>query len=386
MSADTPGDPHAGEARERSDRADLAALSDAELQRLAYARGSGDTDSRMRSLAATELASRAPSVRPPAVSTVISGDTARGEDTDVDHDHDGNLDPDLEHDGPPWWRRRSTLLAAAIVAAALFVSGTVQQLSIPRPPPAYAVFDVDETVDDRIYVAALTNRGERLLRDPRVLEAVQVPGVGSPYRLVASVIGPADSELAEQQVCLTVFLGPSPLSRTCGDYPDFLETGVVGGSEQFGLDLAYSWDAEGASRLDVLPTGPSSLEEVLAIGLPAIDDLQDAVPGIPETVAPSARRTATGAPVLGPSVIAEIPGWILLGEVGTIGPEGSELAVCVWATQRDFPSPVVDTRCVRASEFARDGVLVDESGETPVTYGWSPEGDIVFRVAGFIPG
>ncbi len=245
---------------------DLSAVDDALLTRWAYARPGSAAESERARLASAELEQRAAqrTPAPPSGGMTISQAPARAP---VDGGHpaaarapeiDDMPDPDDEAPlpGARTRPRRRILVAAGVVATLVVAAGFAIPPLLdpePQPPSSLAVFDRDDSAEEREYLTLLLRQGQNVSYGPRVLGTIEY-GTVVAYR---SIRDDPDQSLSDE-VCLAIAefdrAAQSPViaDRQCIDRDEF---DVAGASVTlFGIGGQYDvdWGPSGRAKLDVL--------------------------------------------------------------------------------------------------------------------------------------
>lgn len=398
----------------------LRGHSDAELRRLAYGRDTGATDAlhptpdALRAAAAAELALRTPpapartstasAVPPPPTPSrwwrrasrdqpsprqgesdagrpdAESRETAPGDRRYLDNTHDEtDLDEADAHPG-----RRRTLTIGAIIVAAVAI--TVITLDATRQPAAFAVFEADPTAQDVADEDRLRALGEPLYDGARVLDRLALETADGPtgetLRLVGFRRGVQGAPASSRQVCAVVLSESRQWGRTCVAEEDFGEGGFSAGEDLPGARLTYRWTGEGESSVRLTATGPTTLDEVGALDLPAFDLLAASLdaPRDPVLTTVMAAVRPSGEPTvrLGPTLLTTgDAGWILIAELTDSPTPTGELQVCLTATRLGIAAAPIDHRCSTVSDFVDRGLGSDPGpGVGPVSFEWRANNEV----------
>lgn len=373
----------------------LRGHSDAELRRLAYGRDTGATDAlhptpdALRAAAAAELALRSPpapaptpaaSAVPPAPAPSRWWRRTRQDDTSLPHDtHD---ESDVEKADAHPGRRRALTIGAIIVAA---VAIAVITLDATRQPAAFAVFETDATAQDSADEERLRALGEPLYDGARVLDRFALETeegpTGETLRLVGFRRGVQGAPASSRQVCAVVLSESRQWGRTCVAEEDFGEGGFSAGEDLPGARLTYRWTGEGESSVRLTATGPTTLDEVTALDLPAIDLLaaeEDPFDPVLTTVMATVRPSGEPTVRLGPALLTSgEAGWILIAELTDSPTPTGELQVCLTATRLGIAAAPIDHRCSTVSDFVDRGLGSDPGpGVGPVSFEWRVNNEI----------
>lgn len=298
-------------------------------------------------------------------------------------------------------RRTLAIAAAAIVVIVASAIGVVHLVT--APPPALAVFQNAATPEDLAATRALDGERVPYLGEPRVLAVegdLRIVGsrapagtderlalaFGYPARL-GSTVGDEDGPVrSDSEICVWVIAADGAARGRCAPPTAFASAGVGIADVQVANETIAFWFPDGSAGVETYASGPTSLEQLRALDVPALDELERSA----ETA--DARELGVdyfpkGTLVLPARQLATIGDWRLIASVIRPSP-GSGLLVCVEASS-DGTAEVVDEGCLDVATFvatgSRGSVLVARAPDQPSTtiaWSWMPSGDITFEVGG----
>lgn len=403
MSEDAPraaGAPAPADGPSAATAASAARLRD--LERRAFARPSSRAEAAEAAAAAAELARLRPTVAAPAARrtsgtpapVVRSGvDSALGARTGTSapptdrrsiasrpapavDPHESSLDDDPGF--PPLGERltvaaralrraraltRRDIRRAGIAALALGVAATaagVAHAALVAPPPAYAVFDSGEQAaeNEGVPTGIITidqtfrERGALILSGPHVFGERDDPVRLAVYREWVS------DSLTD--VCAAVVVENAwPMHATCVSEQSFRAEGVAGSFERDGFRLDYAWSPDGSHSLVDSTEGAETVDEIRALGIPALDALETVAEDVPLS---QSLFLDPGGAIAGPLLLGEVDGWIFAGALV----RGQD---ALWQPGDDRPQFCLlaangqgGTRhCARAELFLEDGLELQVS-------------------------
>lgn len=188
--------------------------------------------------------------------------------------------------------------AVAVGVGMLATAGAITHAVLTAPPPAFAVFAADEkpsgdrvnlvTGDSVAWSNELEQRGTIVLEGPHLFGERDDPVRVGVYREWL------DDERTE--VCAALVVSNAWSFRTaCTTEADFRRDGVSGLFDQEGTRIDFAWMPDGEVVLETGTTGATTLEEVRALGLPAVaaieaagldlDAAREVLPYYPEVLA-----------------------------------------------------------------------------------------------------
>lgn len=284
----------------------------------------------------------------------------------------------LDERRPPRIPRR--LLAAALVALLLLTGSAVGTRAVADvDPTAFAVFEGRPSVADLQAAADLAGIGAPVIGEARVLAtagsvtvvAVRAPG-GTGARLRESggfpssggpiVADPLRSgDTAETvvvpdsaEVCLWILSQRAGPSGRCASPQVFTAQGLAGSITAETLETVAFWAPNGSADVATIPFGPTSLDDVRALGIPALEILET----LPLDVDDVAERNPQAGDPFGESVIAlralaGFDGWRMSAGVFRPEPDGG-LAVCVRLAPEERYGEFASS-CTAVARFAEFG-------------------------------
>lgn len=400
-----PGEPEHGHGAQRP----LRGHSNDALKRLAFGRDTGATDAlhttpaALRAAAAAELALRTPpppsltQATPPSLTPPTPARwwrrtdraTARSQLEEdgphrhgADDTHDGSDDGDLdERDAHPGRRRMLTISAILVASVAI----TVITVDATRQPAAFSVFGNEPTAQDAADEDRLRALGEPLYDGARVLDTFTLETAEGPtgetLRLVGFRRGGEGAPASSRQVCAVVLSETRQWGRTCVAEEDFGDGGFSTGEDLPGARLTYRWTGTGETSVRLTPTGPTTLEQVTALDLPALDLLaaeEDPLDPVLTTVMAAVRPSGEPTVRLGPTLLTSgEAGWILIAELTDSPTPTGELQVCLTATRLGIAAAPIDHRCSTVSDFVDRGIGSDPGpGVGPVSFEWRANNEV----------
>ncbi len=359
-----------------------------ELQRRAFARPRTPEEEVDAAAAAAELAVLRPPPTPPPISATppaTSSDASDGVDVEDD-----------ELDARPWLasalaatRARvqssspNERRAVAIGASALVLLSGILALAhaaLTAPPPAYAIFDAgpsdwqqttgQEDPAESVVFQQLRDRGVDLVGAPHAFGDYSTEPRLVVYRQWVSE--------SITEVCGGIVLdGAFFTSAACTSDEAFRRDGLEGAVENGPFRIEFGWAPDGTPRVETVQTGAVTLDEVRALGIPALDALEAA-----PTPADDLIWNYMPDTIAGPLLLAEVDGvqyvGLLAGDDDTRGPIGGAPSFCLWIGGPESNAG----GCASAEDFAANGLVVQGSfgpaTSAPVAH-WLPSGELVFE-------
>jgi hypothetical protein len=304
------------------------------------------------------------------------------------------------------------LLVAALVGVLLLTGSAFgTRAAADVDPSAFAIFEEPASADDEQAMEDLVGIGAPMIGEPRVLlqegsttvVAVRAPS-GTAARLRASGGFPIggeptapepqrDGDAADTvvprsaEVCVWMFQRFGPVNGRCASMDEFALAGIASSVQSETLESVVLWAADGSTTVQLVPLGPTTLAEVQALGIPAIDQL-DSLPVISASGSPTIDRAREliedfgfGEPVIEPRAVAMTDEWSMIG--GLFSPEpGGGLAVCVIVTPvagGAIDDSVATGGCSSIPRFQQQGSVGSLGGlEGSVTWEWLPDGSTAF--------
>ncbi|KRF31525.1 hypothetical protein [Yonghaparkia sp. Soil809] len=384
-----------------SDSTDVERLR--ELQRRAFSRPRTDEEAADAERAAAELAALMPAREPAA--TTRSLETVRAPATNALPERDAaERDDPFDDDPSPAeraWRatvarmrgatraerRGAAIAAVALLAATGILAGV--HVALTSPPPAYAVFadgaradgadgtsaggasperDEESAARDLESAAVELAAGPRALGEPR-----------SDPRLVVYRQRVSDSIT---EPCMALLIDRGFLTgHTCTTEEAFRTEGL----EQEWTDggaftVVYAWRPDGSSTLEVEQRGAITLDEVRALDIPALEQLEAG-----PTPADQLIWNYSPGTIAGPLLLAEVEGtqWVglLTDDQDGFGRLGDAPQFCLWVGDRSGNAGA----CTSVEDFAENGMTAPEIGgvasgaSQPFAATWLPSGELVLE-------
>ncbi len=379
-----------------SDPADAARLR--ELQRRAFARPRTDADALDAAAAAAELAALLPAREPIATTIASARDAADADDANDSDDSDDDPSPAYRawratiarmHGSSRAERRGAAIAAVALLAATGILVGV--HAALTAPPPAYAIFAAPDGGTDGATTTS-TATGETPDRDEetarRDLEAAGVVLAAGP-RAVGEPRSDPRLVLYRQQVddgltepCLALLIDRGFLTgHACTSEADFRADGLRrewtdGGA----FTVVTAWRPDGSTTLEIEQRGAVTLEEVRALGIPALAQLEAQPTPAEELIWNYAPGTLAG-----PRLLAEIDGtqWVglLTDDQDGFGRLGDAPQFCLWVGDRNGNAGA----CTSVEDFAENGMLAPDIGGVAsgasqrYAATWLPSGEFVLE-------
>lgn len=359
-----------------SDPAEAAHLR--ELQRRAFARPRTPEDEADAAAAAAELAALRPMRAPVLANERMPNpppETFEGETDDVATDG-----AEAESLAAEIRRRLAHLTGGerrgiAIATGALVLLTGVLVLAhaaLTAPPPALAVFESGPSSSERetgeedpaesILRSQLSQRGVVLVGNPHVFGAFSLEPRLVAYRQQVT------SSITE--ICAAVVVEAAyPVGFTCTSEQRFRTEGLTGSYDDGSYGLDFFWRPDGTTSVELVARGAVTLEEVRALGIPAMAALE-ANP----TPADALIWNFEPDTIAGPLLLDEVDGvqyvGLLTGDDDSIGRLGDAPAFCLWVGDAQSNAGA----CTTPELFARDGVAVGTNGANTR---WLPTGELV---------
>ncbi|WP_344044985.1 hypothetical protein [Microcella alkalica] len=250
--------------------------------------------------------------------------------------------------------------ASALALGLASTVGGVLHATAVAPPPAYAIFDFADQApeNERAPAGVVTidqsfrERGALLLSGPHVFGERD-----DALRLAVYREWISDS-LTE--VCATIVAESAwPMHTTCVSEQSFRAEGVVGTFERDGFRLDYSWSPDGAHSIVDSTEGAETVEEIRALGIPALDALETVAEDVPLS---QAVFLDPGGALAGPLLLGEVDGWIFVGALvrsqdAMWQPGDDRPQFCLLASSGQGGTRA----CARAELFLEDGIELQVS-------------------------
>ncbi|WP_169080407.1 hypothetical protein [Microcella alkalica] len=378
-----------------SDPADAARLR--ELQRRAFARPRTEADALDAAAAAAELAALLPAREPIATTIASARDAADADDAD-DSDDELSLAHRAwratiarMHGSSRAERRGAAIAAVALLAATGILVGV--HAALTAPPPAYAIFATpDGGADGADSAGGTTATGETPDRDEetarRDLEAAGVVLAAGP-RAVGEPRSDPRLVLYRQQVaegltepCLALLVDRGFLTgHACTSEAAFRAEGLEREWTDGGAFTVISaWRPDRSTALEIEQRGAVTLDEVRALGIPALAQLEAQPTPAEELIWNYAPGTLAG-----PRLLAEIDGtqWVglLTDDQDGFGRLGDAPQFCLWVGDRNGNAGA----CTSVEDFAENGMLAPDIGGVAsgasqrYAATWLPSGELVLE-------
>lgn len=249
-----------------------------------------------------------------------------------------------------------TALASGVAAT---IAGVVHA-AVVAPPPAYAIFDSGEQAAENEGVPtgiitidqSFRERGTLLLSGPHVFGERD-----DPLRLAVYREWVSDSLT---DVCAAIVVENAwPMHATCVSEQTFRAEGVAGSFERDGFRLDYAWSPDGSHSLVDSTEGAETLDEIRALGIPALDALETVAEDVPLS---QSLFLDPGGAIAGPLLLGEVDGWIFAGALV----RGQD---ALWQPGDDRPQFCLvaangqgaTRNCARAELFLEDGIELQVS-------------------------
>ena len=347
-----------------------------ELERRAFARPRDEASAADAAAAAAELAALTPAApAPPVARPADDADGLRPEDDDPDDERSG-----LATAGAAVLARlrnssRRERRDAAIGAIALVVLTGIllaAHAALTAPPPAFAIFDGEQPAQrdatgqwdlaDATVLTQLEGRGIDVVSGPVVF--------GEPSRDPRLIVYRQWVSDSIVEVCGGVVIDGAFLTgETCMSERTFREEGLAGVYDDGAFSVEFAWSPEGTPSLEVVQNGAVTLDEVRALGIPALAALE-ANP----TPADELIWNYTPDTIAGPLLLAEVDGvqyvGLLAGDDDSIGRLGDAPTFCLWIADRESNGG----GCAPVESFADEGIEISIDG---VAARWLPSGELV---------
>ncbi|WP_168915976.1 hypothetical protein [Microcella flavibacter] len=301
------------------------------------------------------------------------------------------------------------LLVAALVAVLLLTGSAFgTRAAADVDPTAFAIFDRPATEEDEQALVDLAGVGAPVIGEARVLSesdgatviVVRAPeGTGARLRdsggyplsggpVVPDPVRRGDSvetvvvpDTAE--ACLwVVSLRFGGLGR-CKSPERFAREGLAAAIASNTLQFAASWSADGAIAVQSLPIGPTTRDELRALAIPAIEQLESLPLTDSETrggATADEGRFSFGDPLIELRQVAVSDEWRMAAGVFQPEPTGG-LAACVVVEPIDSTRAEAGAGCGSIERFTETGLQggLGLDGRT-VTWEWLPDGSATFGV------
>ncbi len=292
------------------------------------------------------------------------------------------------------------LLVAALVGVILLTGSAFgTRAAADVDPSAFAIFDEPASADDEQAREDLVGIGAPMIGEPRVLSstgsvtvvAVRAPE-GTGARLAANggyppSGGPVIPDPLQRgddvtagdvpesaEVCLWVLSLQAGPNGRCASEEAFVERGLAVSAITETLESIALWTPQGAAVVEALPHGPITLDEVRALGIPAIEMLESLPPDESAVITRSSEgRDSFGEQILALREIERSEGWRMSAGIFRPEPEGG-LAACVRLAPEERYGEYVFS-CTSIAEFVDLGAGggIGVFGEN-VTWVWAPDG------------
>lgn len=258
---------------------------------------------------------------------------------------------------------RRDLRRAGVAALTLGVAATaagVIHAALVAPPPAYAIFDSGEQAveNEGVPTGIVTidqtfrERGALLVSGPHVFGERDDPVRLAVYREWVSD--------ALTDVCAAVVVENAwPMHATCVSEQTFRTEGVAGTFERDGYRLDYAWSPDGSHSLADSTEGVETLDEIRALGIPALEALEEVAEDVPLA---QSLFLDPGGVIAGPLVLGEVDGWVFAGalvrsEDAVWQPGDERPQFCLLAANGQGST----RNCARAELFLEDGIELQVS-------------------------
>lgn len=258
---------------------------------------------------------------------------------------------------------RRDIRRAGVTALALGLAATVAGVvhaALVAPPPAYAIFDSDEQAAENEGVPtgiitidqSFRERGTLLLSRPHVFGERD-----DPLRLAVYREWVSDSLT---DVCAAIVVENAwPMHATCVSEQTFRAEGVAGSFERDGFRLDYAWSPDGSHSLVDSTEGAETLDEIRALGIPALDALETVAEDVPLS---QSLFLDPGGAIAGPLLLGEVDGWIFAGALvrgqdALWQPGDDRPQFCLLAANGQGAT----RNCARAELFLEDGIELQVS-------------------------
>lgn len=359
-----------------SEQGDLEVARRRELERRAFARPRDERSAADAAAAAAELAALTPAAASrPVARPAEDGDGLGAEDDDPDGDRSWLASAGAavlaRLRGSSRTERRDVAIGA-IALLALTGILIAAHAALTAPPPAFAVFDGDQPprrdatgqwdLVDATVLRQLEDRGIDVVSGPVVF--------GEPSRDPRLIVYRQWVSASIVEVCGGVVIDGAFLTgETCMSERTFREEGLAGAYDEGAFSVEFAWSPEGAPSIEVVQNGAVTLDEVRALGIPALAALE-ANP----TPADELIWNYTPDTIAGPLLLAELDGvqyvGLLAADDDSIGRLGDAPTFCLWIADRESNGG----GCAPVESFVDEGIEVSSGG---VRARWLPSGELV---------
>jgi len=302
---------------------------------------------------------------------------------------------------------RRTLVAALAALLLLLGPAVGTNAILNAPPAAFAVFDSPASAADTLAQATLESLGAAMVGEARVLapevngftlvgvrapegtgQAVRTSG-GFPTRAApipstpergSETPAPAP-EPAVTEVCLWLVQSEGRVRGQCATDERFVRQGVAVSVPDQTVETIAHWAPDGSTSLEHVPYGPTTLEALRALEIPAIQNIDRPADDRDSTVDGAAANFLFGGEeVLPPRQIAVEDRWQMVAGIYRPASIGGLLA-CVTVLRVDDPGQESGGGCTDISTFASWGTTgMLGFNSTNVTWSWTPAGETTLTV------
>lgn len=312
---------------------------------------------------------------------------------------DQSVDVDVTRQRPVPLRFIALSVAAVLV---LIGSAVGTRAALEVEPTALEIFRTEAREIDDQAREALLGMGVAILGEPRVLDfdggtafiAVRAPaGTGEKVRANFGS-APADGLVPlppvgpdgvrepaavpqDAEVCLWLINGENMPRGRCSDVATFTASGLAAAMETETLETVAVWSPSGSLEVQTIPRGPTTLEELRGLEIPALQALEDEPRNVVEDndVAGLFDVLGRGEVVVRPRMLGMTDRyWLAAGIVRPTADGG--LQACVGVMSRDIDR-VATLSCLAIPVFEALGHSGEvDLGAQSLTWEWTPAGEV----------